>query len=516
MAAQEDRILTKILKDGTMAEALRVGLTKDHFKDPERRQIWSFLHSHYHHPNTYKTLPPVSAVCRRWPSFELTAVDPDDDGELKALINEQKIMSFETDTRSLANMFQELVDVDPKEAVSTMQSGLTRLKMLLEGRYEHLGVSDIARRAKEHYLKARNGELFGLSWPWDCLTEDTMGKRPEDLIILYGRMKSMKTWVMLYCAAHDYLVNKARILIWSREMSQEAMAVRMASLMAKVDYQLFKKGQLPTRLEKKMFYYLDELAVRDPCITEDDVKKKATGGQDIMLLCGRNAPRNLDDLSTFISEYGPDVVYLDSFYHLESRRGEKVNQRWVKQTILVEDIKTLAVDQCIPIVAVTQANRMGEKTRGETLADITDTDATGREADLVIRVIKKKGRELHEDDYERDEEPEKAHKPKVKAKHSNIPSVRRKKKAQIPAKAQTKKKEDERRVRVGAELALVLGGNRDGILEAFTIHAIPGYNFSLIDTNYTTDDVRRWAEEEIPKGAAKPNYNFGNLGYGKQ
>ena len=64
MAAQEDRILTKILTDRTMAEALRVGLTKDHFKDPERRQIWSFLHSHYHHPNTYKTLPTVSAVCR--------------------------------------------------------------------------------------------------------------------------------------------------------------------------------------------------------------------------------------------------------------------------------------------------------------------------------------------------------------------------------------------------------------------------------------------------------------------
>ena len=50
--------------------------------------------------------------------------------------------------------------------------------------------------------------------------------------------------------------------------------------------------------------------------------------------------------------------------------------------------------------------------------------------------------------------------------------------------------------RVGAEIALILGGNREGVLEAFTIHAIPGYNFQLISARYSTEEIKKWLTED--------------------
>jgi len=91
------------------------------------------------------------------------------------------------------------------------------------------------------------------------LTEDTLGKRPGDLIIFYARMKMMKTWVMLCCAIHDFMVNRCRVLIWSKEMSKDKMALRIASLIAKVDYQLFKKGKLPPVVYEKACRILESL-----------------------------------------------------------------------------------------------------------------------------------------------------------------------------------------------------------------------------------------------------------------
>ena len=116
MAALEFRILTKLLKEGSLQEALRTGLTEDQFKDPESRQIWRHLHLHWYNRPTFKTLPTIAAVQRQWPSFQLTA-DPNEEGKLEALVHDLKTASFESNARSLASYFQDLVDEDPGEAV---------------------------------------------------------------------------------------------------------------------------------------------------------------------------------------------------------------------------------------------------------------------------------------------------------------------------------------------------------------------------------------------------------------
>ena len=531
MAALEYRVLTKILRERSLQEAIRVGLSEEQFKDPEARQIWRFIRQHWFARATAKSVPTMESVQRQWPSFHPTTLI--DDADLRAIVHDLKCVTFETDTRSIAAYFQELVDEDPYEAVRAMQNHLTNLVMRFN-ETSHLGLREVVENAMEHYEAAQQGIIFGVPWPWDCLTEDTLGKRPGDFVVFYARMKQMKTWVLLYCAVYDYLVNNCRVLIWSREMSKEKICLRLASLLGGVDYQLFKKGKLPPAIQKKAFKVLQDLVAEDdafqreveearrkqpgpkldeeyeePSRKEPLTESARLGKKQLILMCGRDAPKDLETLQGYIQEYQPDVVYLDSFYHLDCARMEGVRQRNSRLAILAEDVKSMAEDESIPVVAVHQASRLGEKTYGETMADMADSDVIAREADLIARIIKRKGRELYEDGYEveaPDPDGEDGARPAIKAIPLGKPSVT------LPAKVEeeAQRQEVEEDVpRVGAELAIVLPGNREGVLDAFTINAIPGYNFSFISKDYSVAEIEEWMNQDkkdstkLPKSAPK-------------
>ena len=130
--------------------------------------------------------------------------------------------------------------------------------------------------------------------------------------------------------------------------------------------------------------------------------------------------------------------------------------------------------------------------------DVADSDVIAREADLIIRIIKRKGHPLQEEEYE-------SQLAKHRMKVAKLPriQIRRDDKYYVPSKAMQKPEESDP-VRVGAEIMLIMGGNREGVLDAFTIHAVPGYNFKMINANFSTEEVKQWVsedDEEATKGA---------------
>jgi hypothetical protein len=496
MAALEDRVLTKVLSSRSLDTALRRGLTEDHFLNHESKAIFRFLKQHWYNPSTYGELPTVERVKQRWPAFTLTANNLEQEGGESTLIDELKMKFFESNVWEMADFFKSLVEEDPKNALVVLKRRILELEERLntEKVYSGASIQDVLTMAKEHYEGAQTGAIYGVPWPWPCLTEDTLGKRGGDFVVFYGRMKSMKTWLLLYCAAHDFLNNKQRVLVWSKEMSRMKLGLRMATLLAQVDYQLFKKGLLPPKMRDKCFNVLESLIMGQP---KHDLRRGLdTGLRDLVLMGGRDAPKTLDELKAVIDIFQPHVVYLDSFYHLDTERSEKHSVRWQRVAAVAEDIKSYAEDNHLPIVAVHQANRLGEKTYGNTLADLADADVIGREADLIIRVLKPPGapKELYEEDYE--EEVAKIMKtpapaPKVTARR--LPRIRL---APNPLEEKMMERiaENAGQRRVGGELALVLGGNREGVLEAFTIKAIPSYNFSIISDRPDMNRIKEWVK----------------------
>lgn len=909
MAALEHRVITGILRERDMSAAISAGLVPDEFKDGESRQIYKFIYRWWHSAKTAKTVPTVAAVRKKWPSFEPTARNEDEDGALKSLIHELRMRSHESDIRGLAEYFMELVEEDPEAAIGPLKRRLDDLDYRMGGGAP-TSMLGIVEHALQHYEDAQHGDIYGVPWPWEPLTQDTLGKLPEQFVVFYGRMKSMKcvvegqrimmsngalvpieevpeetsvpsytdksgrirtakakrvtsgtkdcvevttqsglrlststehlymvpgggyericdlepgdyvatartvpewkpdpdsiipenanllgllvgdgnytrtevqfttadeqvlaalwshvrrfwgcsintctrpieyrivgegkghsnpilnllrnegihgqkssqkrvpvrlfsssidaieeflagyldtdgtvgdkfvawssssrellldvqhllmrfgvrgrlkqvvtnygtaayqlyvyskenatvldkrigprlhleykrealsrlanrdvkgkrnvdaipetvelldtilqekgehlwprtgsskynkgklfgqkgrisrqwlntlaeafdsdklrhaanteiiweridtiepigkrpcydiliedgqdpnfvveglivhnTWLLLYCAVMDYLLYDQRVIIWSREMDERQLSLRIASILCGVDYQLLKKGRLPPRITKKTIDTLKKIE-RDRLKSAANTDlTDAANTADIIILSGPNAPKTIDELRGALHTYQPSVLYVDSFYHLHTERVSS-NTRWVQIAALAEDLKLMAIDFQIPLIGTTQANREGEKKMGSDLTEVADADNIAREADLIIRVIKRKGRPLYEEEYEvaaeqaEKEEADvekKARKPKLKLRS------RRKKKKKKKKKSGPR---EDNSPRVGAEIALILGGNRDGVLEAFTIHAIPGYNFKVIDASFSSSEVKRWVEEDNKK-----------------
>jgi replicative DNA helicase len=324
--------------------------------------------------------------------------------DIPRLATDLRDSQFQNDVIGLAQEFQEMAtNRCPQELVTYIHSRFHSLEgMGASAKGQAANLDDIASICREQYRNAETGAILGIPWPWECLTKDTLGKTPGEFTIFYGRIKSMKTWVLLYCAVHDFLENNCRVLIWSKEMSREKMAMRVGSLLAGVDYQMFKKGLLPPKLKDHALAVLDSLSYKVKTVEEMEAEANK-GCRDLMLSCGHDAPRNLSDLRTLIEKFQPHVLYLDSFYHLNPNddRTEKMNERWKRVSAIGEDVKGFASEMKIPIVAVHQANRTGEKKHGETLDDLADADGLAREADLIIRVLKKPGTSgLDEEEYE--------------------------------------------------------------------------------------------------------------------
>lgn len=501
MSAIEYQLLGRILECGSLRDVLKAGLDDEHFLDAESRRMFSYLREHWYNQQTNGTLPPLDRVLRRWPSFR-TDYLYESTKDTKALANELKLKYLEANVYSAMELAQEQMEIDPREALSRLKETIDKLSAKDRGT-GFVGVNDLKSMAETHYNGAINGTIFGIPWPWQCLTSDTLGKRPGDFIVFYGRMKSLKTWILLYCAVYDFVVNRKRVLIWSREMSRDKLGLRVASLLAQVDYQLFKKGLLPPNMKERAFSSLTHIA---NTTTEGVVEDSRYA--DIRLLAGADAPRALEGLDSQVDDFDPDVIYLDSFYHLDSPSSRGISVRWQRVANLAEDTKQYAEEKRLPVVAVHQANRDGEKAYGNTLTDMADADVIAREADLTIRIMKNPiVKELEEHDYEGEfRKMLREHRVFQKSiKNDGRPVIKLAPTDHrvLQAVHMERLREQAKLPRIGGEIACIPNGNREGVLEAFIINAIPAYNFDLITDKPDMGDVKEWVKQD-DKADARP------------
>ena len=267
-----------------------------------------------------------------------------------------------------------------------------------------------------------------------------------------------------------------------------------------MDYQLLKHGRLPTAVRERGFERLQEVESR---IVGFDAKDESShGNQDLIVLCGKDAPGSVEELRAMVEDLKPDVLYVDSFYHLNTRQFNKGMQLWNKITILAENLKELALTSEIPVIATAQANRKGEEVLGANMTEIAGADAIGREADLVIRVIMKRGKNLDEEEYEGADEIDNEttfQEPAPEAdKVSIVPSKIKSKLAGVPLrKVNAVPSKVLLPGRNYAEVAMVCPGSREGVLDAFVITAIPGYRWDVKEENFSQEEVLEWLKKDL-------------------
>lgn len=310
------------------------------------------------------------------------------------------------------------------------------------------------------------------------------------------------TWLLIASAVHDYLAYNQRVLFWSREMSEEQVKLRMGSVFAGVDYQLLKKGGLPGNLFNHAMARLEILRNEFLNARTNKERRARRGERDLIILCGKDAPTSLDrsdeggSLQAVVEEWEPDITYLDSFYHMKHTQADQQKQYWARIQCLSEALKDFSMDNKIPVVANAQANRLGEKLAGENLTEVAGSDAIAREADLVVRILKKLIPELYEPEYEGRRQQEIDAYDNQQRSLGNMIRIPTHKPITLPKKTNVLKRPKPLE-RKGAEICLLPLGNREGTLEGFTIEVIPGYRFAVIRPNITQKEAKEWLKKDI-------------------
>lgn len=285
---------------------------------------------------------------------------------------------------TLAQSINDRANLDVTSVLAEIRSKSVELSSLSEVGSD-LSMSSAYDMLWDQYSTVQNtGGMLGIPYPWAALNEETQGMQGSQFIVLYGRPKSMKTWVAGYMAKHAYFSARKRVLFYTKEMNVNLVASRMACLFAGVDYKTFRNGKLQPELRDRVFYILRQL--------KDDELSMNVGSTTrnpyFLLTTDRGSQGGVSWLRAKIRETDPDLVVVDGMYLMHDDRGGKGTQEWQRMMHISRDLKSTAQEFNIPLIGVTQANRGADKSKGDDLTELAFSDALGQDADAVFRVSK--------------------------------------------------------------------------------------------------------------------------------
>lgn len=378
----EFAVLTRVIQDQDFHSCQKAKITEEYFQTPECREVFRFINETFHSQATTGAVPSQALISMRFPSFFFApAFDT-----VPVLCAELKREKLRMDLLSLSNEIQLMAERDPMAAMASLRAETIKLASMADHSSD-LPISGAFQLLLDRYNAVQSAQgILGIPYPWSQLNEATQGMQPGQFIVLYGRPKSMKTWVAIYMGVFAYMFGRRRVLFYSREMSPELVAQRAAASIGRVDYGKFVNGTLQPELRDHLFTILRDLM--------DDEKAAGAAGnrQPFFVITSDRGTTNeaggVSWLQSKIRDLQPDLVIVDGMYLMKDDRSAQRSVDWRQIAHISQDLKLTAQQYNIPIIGVTQANRNAQKTQGEDLTELAFSDALGQDADAVFRVTK--------------------------------------------------------------------------------------------------------------------------------
>ena len=267
------------------------------------------------------------------------------------------------------------------EAIAALRMQLDSLALTAQSK----GI-DWAEVSKDHYHKnviqkshdLAQGVLFDT--PYTQLNNLIVAMRSENLVTLSGRPAIGKTWCLLLFALHFFKQGR-RVLLVSKEMSEDEFVERLDGIDAELNWQRFRNGTLLPVQRKRYKRKLDE--------------RKKQKGHLFVVGDTQLKGETLDNLAVDINNYSPDVVLVDSVQQYEVRGARDEIQKVVQ---LSRVTKRIAKIRKVLLIQTVHQNRQAEGKKGVKsggLGGLSWGDATGRDSDLVFEIYsnEKEGRE---------------------------------------------------------------------------------------------------------------------------
>ena len=217
--------------------------------------------------------------------------------------------------------------------------------------------------------------LSGFSTGFPRLDEMTSGLHRSDLIVIAGRPGMGKTSLALTFARNVALREKAKVAIFSLEMTKEQLLERLLCGEAKVSLHRLRGGYVPPDKWRDIAKAANEF--QKATIIVDD-----TPGNSILEIRAKARRMAL--------QHGLDMLIVDYLQLVEGSIRTDIREQEISH--ITRSLKKLARELDVPVIAVSQLNRAVEqRERGRRyprLSDLRESGAIEQDADVVAFIYR--------------------------------------------------------------------------------------------------------------------------------
>ncbi len=239
-------------------------------------------------------------------------------------------------------------------------------------------ISNIIKKTKKKIKKLYNNpstEITGIDTGYIDLNKKTFGLQKSDLIIIAARPSMGKTTFAMNICENIAMSQNKPVLIFSLEMPSDQIMIRIISSLSRVNQNKIKTGKLNHEdwvrisstikiLKKKKNIFID-----DSCIlTPTDVRSRT-----------RKVYKENKGLSLVMIDY---LQLMKSSSYLDNRALEIAD--------ISRSLKLLAKELKIPIIALSQLNRLSEQRidKRPVNSDLRESGSIEQDADLIIFIYR--------------------------------------------------------------------------------------------------------------------------------
>ena len=254
-------------------------------------------------------------------------------------------------------------------------------------------------------LAETKGEVTGIPTGYVDFDKLTSGLHENQFIILAARPAVGKTAFALNIASYVATHTDKSVALFELEMNAEQLASRMVASLGQIDGKKLTSGNLLNDDWRRLTEAKSQLAGAKLFISED---VGVTVG-DIKSQCRRLAT----------SEHGLDLVIIDHL-QLLNMGGNYGNNRQAEMTDISRNLKKMAMELKVPVIALSQLSRGVESREDKRpkMSDLRESGAIEQDADIVMF--------LYRDDYQKTSEQVEAPDPSlvelIVSKHRNGPT----------------------------------------------------------------------------------------------
>ncbi|MCK5717076.1 MAG: replicative DNA helicase [Thiomargarita sp.] len=237
-------------------------------------------------------------------------------------------------------------------------------------------VSDILPQTLDQIdrLSQQEGTVTGISTGFTDFDVETSGLQPSDLIIVAGRPSMGKTSFAMNVAEHVAVNEQKTVAVFSMEMSNEQLIMRLIASLARINLQNVRTGKLEDNEWDLMTEAVEKLQIaplfidETPALSPTELRAKV-----------RRLAREEGQLGLIVIDY----IQLMQVPSNKENRTTEVSE-------ISRSLKSLAKELNVPVMALSQLNRSLEQRTDKRpkMSDLRESGSIEQDADLITFIYR--------------------------------------------------------------------------------------------------------------------------------